>query len=120
MDEARRDAVARIKFRMIHFAWDDPNDTVTPVKLEMLARNKKFNKRNTYVYVLVNFNTDTNGDLERIYKIRDMGLLPYVMIYDRANAPKEIKQLQRWVNNPWVFASCDRFDDYNVSVKKTK
>ena len=38
-----------------------------------------------------------------IYTLRDMGFDPYVMIYDKPNAPREIRLLQRWCNNRLVF-----------------
>lgn len=41
-----------------------------------------------------------------------MGYDPYVMIYDKPNAPRIIKDLQRWVNNKIIFNSCKTFDNY--------
>lgn len=37
---------------------------------------------------------------------------PYVMIYDKPNAPKKIKDLQRWCNNKIIFGKVKRFEDY--------
>ena len=51
-------------------------------------------------------------NLYRIYTLRDLGYDPYVMIYDKPNAPREIKDLQRWCNNLFIFRSCERFEDY--------
>lgn len=34
------------------------------------------------------------------------------MIYDKPNAPKQIKDLQRWCNNKFIFRSCNDFNDY--------
>lgn len=34
------------------------------------------------------------GVAYRIYTLRDMGYDPYVMVYDKPHAPKEIKHLQ--------------------------
>lgn len=51
-------------------------------------------------------------NLYRIYTLRDMGYDPYVMVYDKPHAPKEIKMLQRWCNNKIIFKSCKRFEDY--------
>lgn len=44
--------------------------------------------------------------------LRDLGFGPYVMIYDKPNAPKEIRDLQRWVNNKFIFRKCANFEDY--------
>ena len=38
---------------------------------------------------------------------------PYVMIYDRPNAPREIRLLQRWCNNRLIFRSEPDFGKYN-------
>ena len=43
---------------------------------------------------------------------RDLGYDPYVMVYDKPHAPKEIRNLQRWCNNKIVFKSCPKFEDY--------
>jgi hypothetical protein len=51
-------------------------------------------------------------NLERIYTLRKMEFDPYVMIFDKPNAPKELLKLQRWVNNKFVFRKCERFEDY--------
>lgn len=51
-------------------------------------------------------------DLDRIYTLRDMGYLPYVMIYRKNDAPRIYSDLQRWVNNKIIFAKCKRFEDY--------
>lgn len=51
-------------------------------------------------------------DLHRVYWLREHGYDPYVMIYDKPNAPRETRRLQRWVNNKIIFRSCERFEDY--------
>ena len=53
-------------------------------------------------------------NLERIYYIRSLGMSPYVMLYDKEHIPKghELRKLQRWVNNKFIFWSCDSFEDY--------
>lgn len=47
-----------------------------------------------------------------IYPLRDLGYDPYVMIYNKPNAPHEIRRLQRWCNNKIIFKSCKRFENY--------
>lgn len=72
------------------------------------------NERNLIVFVLCNFDTTIEQDLERIYTLREIGYWAYVMLYDKENIPKgsEYFKLQRWVNNRFVFAACPRFEDY--------
>lgn len=66
------------------------------------------------MYVLINFNTTIEQDLERIYTLRDLGYWPYVMIYNKQNTkPSDpVRRLQRWVNMRAVFDSVPRFEDY--------
>ena len=73
-----------------------------------LRRYATFGKKNRHgryatVYVLTNYNTTMRENLFRIYILRDMGFDPYVMIYDKPNAPREIRLLQRWCNNRLIF-----------------
>ena len=53
-----------------------------------------------------------NQDLERIYKLRELGYWAYVMIYDKEHADIKHKKLARWVNNRMVFAKCEKWEDY--------
>lgn len=102
------------KIKGIHFAWDNP-------KLNLENKFREYTKKARHkphgvygtVYCLTNFNSTIEEDLYRIYTLRDMGYDPYVMIYNKPDAPKEIKRLQRWCNNRFVFKSCKRFEDYN-------
>ena len=71
-------------------------------------------ERDLLVYVLCNFDTTLEQDLERIYTLREMGYWAYVMLYDKDNIPKGhvLRKLQRWVNNRVIFASCPTFEEY--------
>ena len=75
----------------------------------------QWDKRKLTVYVLTNFDTTTEQDLERIYILRDLGYWPYVMIYEKEKLPRGhiIRKLQRWVNMRAVFEKIPRFEDYN-------
>jgi hypothetical protein len=109
------EAVNQTKAKMIHLAWDrmgNSPDILRGLNLYLKYGSvKDFRKRR--VYVLTNFNTTTEQNLYRIYTLRDMGFDPYVMIYDKPNAPLEVKQVARWCNNKWIFRKCKRFEDYD-------
>lgn len=106
--------INHMRIKDIHFAWDNPKDN-----LEQKFRNfaKGFRRKSNIgvVYCLTNFNSTMEENLYRIYTLRDLGYDPYVMIYNKPNAPKEIRQLQRWVNNKFIFKSCKRFEDYQTT-----
>lgn len=111
LDQESAEQINRIKTSMIHFAWDN-YEQHTKKCLENARQWLTKDRRHTVVYVLTNFNTTIEQDLERIYTIRDIGFMPYVMIYDKPHAPKIIKRMQRWVNNRPIFNSCEKFEDY--------
>lgn len=115
MTEAKCEALNRINLKMIHFAWDG-NDDLEPLfkKFAPLLKQKERNRR---VYVLVNFYTTMEWNLHRIYTLRDCGYDPYVMVYDKPNASKEIRRLQRWCNNKFIFRSCNKFENYQKEKK---
>lgn len=109
------DLLNQIKVKEIHFAWDNPKDKLEK-KFEHYAAKTKHKPHGQYgaVYVLVNFWSTMEENLHRIYTLRDLGYDPYVMIYDKEHLPRrhELKRLQRWCNNKWIFKSCERFEDY--------
>ena len=102
----------KIKVTMLHFAWDNPKQDLTKYFRRFSEHTKIKSDRNKVVYVLTNYNSTLEEDLYRIYKLRELGYSPYVMIYQKENAPREIRRLQRWVNCRWIFHSVERFEDY--------
>ena len=82
--------------------------------MKLYAEVSKHSPRshNAIVYILVNFNTTIEQDLERIYTLRELGYWPYVMIYDKEHCKYQYKRLARWVNNRFIFAKCKRFEGY--------
>ena len=106
-------ALRAVKYKILHFAWDNADDTVTPKLLEKYSDAWGLRPERKKVYVLTNFNTNHTQDLERIYTLRDMGYDPYVMIYDKYNAPQQTRYLQRWCNNKIIFNAEPWFFNYN-------
>lgn len=110
------DAINHLKLKDIHFAWDYMKETTAVLcGLEMyrnLAARKPHGKYAT-VYTLVNYDTTMEENLYRIYTLRDMGYDPYVMIYDKPHAPREVRLLQRWCNNRIIFRSEPDFRKYD-------
>ena len=104
-----------IRLKDIHFAWDYMSESDTVLcGLYLYAKNARKKVHGAYgtVYCLTNYNTTMEENLYRIYTLRDMGFDPYVMIYDKPNATKDIKRLQRWVNNKMIFKKCKNFEEY--------
>lgn len=102
----------QIRVKRLHFAWDNPEDDLVPYFKRFTEAYKRKSCATKVVYVLTNFNSTMEQNLHRIYTLRDLGYDPYVMVYDKPHAPKEIKQLQRWVNSKFIFRKCEKFEDY--------
>ena len=120
MTEEKAEMLKQIKIKQWHFAWDRYQDKEKIIpKFKMFKEITNINERNLIVYVLCNYDTTLERDLERIYTLREMGYWAYVMLYDKEHIPKDhtLRKLQRWVNNRFVFAKCERFEDY---LKKEK
>lgn len=109
-------AINRVKLKEIHFAWDYMKESKAVLRgLRLYAELAKRRPHGQFatVYCLVNYDTTMDENLHRIYTLRDMGYDPYVMVFDKPNAPKEVKRLQRWCNNRVIFKSCQNFEEYN-------
>jgi hypothetical protein len=134
--------INRIKTYQIHFAWDFMDQSEAVMRgLELYQKNGKVDKDHRKVYVLTNYDTNHDQNLERVYKLREIGLTPYVMIYDKGKfvnsethrlypMKKLLKtftneqishfikcwKLQRWVNNIRIWRVVDKYENYNPKI----
>lgn len=119
MTEEKIEMLKRMKIKQVHFAWDryEDKEIIVP-KFKMFAELTGWGYQKMAVYMLCNFNTTFEQDLERVYILRGMGYNPYVMLYNKDSIPQghRLKYLQRWVNNRIVFRSCNRFEEYKKVV----
>lgn len=106
-----------MRLKDIHFAWDNPADDLKD-KFAHYAKKAAHKAHGAFgaVYCLTNFNSTIEQDLYRVYTLRDLGYDPYVMVYNKPEAPKEVRMLQRWCNNRIIFKSCPRFEDYDPKM----
>lgn len=110
------EAINRLKLREIHFAWDYMRESKAVLRgLELYASlaTRKPHGQYATVYCLTNYDTTMEENLYRIYTLRDMGYDPYVMIYDKPHAPREVRLLQRWCNNRLIFRAEPDFNKYD-------
>ena len=99
-------SINQLKLKNIHFAWDYMHESGRVLDGLTMYRHMAAHKPNGAwgtVYVLTNYDTTMDENLYRIYTLRDLGYDPYVMIYNKPTAPKDIRQLQRWCNNRYIF-----------------
>lgn len=111
--------IQNIKVEEIHFAWDYMKYSDLIIKnLKEFREKTGLGYRKLKVYVLTNFNTTMEENLYRVYTLKKLGYDPYIMIYEKWRAPREIRLLQRWVNNKIIFRSgnAETFEEYNEKI----
>lgn len=104
--------INKMRIKTLHFAWDNPKDNLEQ-KFKDFANGFRRQSNIGTVYCLTNFNSTMEENLYRIYTLRDLGYDPYVMVYDKPHAPKEIRRLQRWCNNKVIFGAEPDFEKYD-------
>ena len=115
LTEKNIEVINQIKIKDIHFAWDYMKEEKAVLRGLEMYRNMATRKPHgswATVYTLTNYDTTMEENLYRIYMLIGMGYAPYVMVFDKPNAPKEIRRLQRWCNNYRIRKTCPRFEDY--------
>lgn len=101
--------LANIKIKMIHFAFDQLHDERQIIKgLQLFKQATTIDERKTGVYILTNYNTTHKEDLYRAELVRDLGYMPYIMIFNKSKAPKNTMRLQRWANNRFIYMASDK------------
>ena len=117
MTVEKAEIIRKLKVKVVHFAWDryEDKDVILP-KFRMFKEITGWGYRKMSVFVLVNFDTNFEQDLERVYTLRDIGYNPYVMIYDKEHMTgrDDVRKLQRWVNNRRIFRTVNTFEEYRT------
>ena len=115
--DKKAELLSQIKIKSIHFAYDryEDKDMIEP-KFKRFRELSKIKHTDLRVFVLCGDKERRvlPEDLHRIYFLRENGFNPYVMVYDKEHLPKghELRRLQRWVNNKYIFWSTEKFEDY--------
>ena len=115
MTAEKAEYLKRMRIKRIHFAWDRYGEKDLVIrKLGEFRQLTGWGYWKMGVYVLTNFDTSFEQDLERVCILRDLGYSPYVMIYNKQDVPKghKLRRLQRWVNSRTAFAAVKNFEDF--------
>lgn len=98
------------KGNKLHFAWDGPaQDNHIESGIECLKRNGIRPYRLMF-YVLIGFNTSREYDMRRVMTLKELGVDPFVMPYDKGDPYQHY--FSRWCNNKWVFKKTLTFEEY--------
>lgn len=111
MTPEKAELLAELKLWRPHFAMDSMKDmhrVAAGLKMYRDAckrRNGKWGWRDARVFVLTNFDTTHEQDMERIRLIQECEMHPYVMVYNKPSAPQITRRLQRWTNSAACYAT---------------
>lgn len=114
VNDRNLELLRQIKLDKIHVAFDRYQDKEIIVpKIEAFCNATGFSrgKGNMMCYILVNYDTTLEQDIERIQFCRKMNISPYPMIYDKEHCDPIYRKLQRWCNN-FIFWNCPTFEEY--------
>jgi len=100
--------------KQIYFAWDIPTKVMEEyVKKGILLLKDWMPLSRIAFYVLVGFNTTPEQDLYRVETLRNLGVDPFVMPYEKSDPYQ--KRFARWVNHKAIFKSV-KWKDYTTSL----
>lgn len=103
----------KIRIKAVHFAFDDyKQKDVIMRQLRFIHENTDWEHHKISVYILVNFDTTFEQDIERVEFMREVDMNPFVMIYDKQHADMKYRYLQRYCN-PMIFWQLNSFEEYD-------
>lgn len=116
VNDRNLELLRQIKVDKIHFAFDryQDKDIIMP-KMRKVKEITGWSrgKGRVAVFILCNYDTTIDQDIERIQFCRSLDWSPYPMIYNKERADPIYRKLQRWCNN-FIFWNTPRFEDYKA------
>jgi len=98
--------------KQIKIAWDDPKEDLVPKLRQIIKWIKPYR---LMCYVLIGFWSTEEQDLYRVNALRNLGIDPFVMPYDKKDLYQ--KSFARWVNHNAIFKKV-KWEDYRQRVEK--
>lgn len=103
--------------KRIKFAWDVPDDE-EKIKAGLSLLIQYNSPYKLMCYVLIGFNTTEGQDLHRVETLRNWGVDPFVMAYDRSDLYQ--RSLARYVNRKAIFKKVTWTDYWQRVLKQEK
>jgi len=97
--------------RRLYFAFDDPSIEETVKEKVDLLVEQGISPKHLLFYMLVGYNTTFKQDMRRFRVLKELGVLPFVMIYNDRRDRKQIRDFARWINKRY-YNVCP-FSEYN-------
>lgn len=106
--------------RKYFFAWDLIENEKQILRGILKMINVGVPPQRIGVFVLVGFNTSHKQDYYRFSMLRELGVEPYIMIYNNRKDDPWIRYFARWVNRPWFYKNFDfvNYDRLTPLLKK--
>lgn len=120
--ERNLEMLLKINIKAIHFAydrWQDKRLIEEKAKMVKELTGWHRNKGRVTVYILVNYDSTLEQDIDRIQFCRSLNWTPYPMIYDKEHCDPVYKRLKRWCSN-FIFWECETFEEYDGTTRKAK
>lgn len=106
----------QVRVKYIHFAFDRYQDwDIVTKNLIKVKEETGWKRWVVTVYILVNFDTTIEQDIERCLFVRDVcGFTPYVMRYNKEDIPRGhiVNSLARWINSKRLCFKIKTLDEY--------
>ncbi len=115
MNKMKMEMLKQIKIKHVHFAYDRYQDKklIEPI-FRRFKEETNWKRDKVSVYVLCNYDTTIDQDLDRIMFLKSLDFNPYVMRYDKEHIKRGsmINKVARYVNNKNFFWKYETFQDY--------
>ena len=111
LSEDVAEQIAKLRFvnNILNFAWDNMRDEDKIFAGINMLKDAGMPLNKISFYVLTGFNTTFEDDIYRCEKLRNAGVLCFVMQYKPNH---KTRQLARWANKRWIYKSVP-FSEYN-------
>lgn len=112
--------LSQIRIDKPHFAYDRYEDkSIIESKMQKVRNVTGWSrsKGRPTVFILCNYDTTLEQDIERIQFCRSLEWTPYPMIYDKEHCKPIYRKLQRWCSN-FIFWSVPTFKEYLDGVHR--
>lgn len=115
LNDEKIEYLKKVKLKHVHFAWDryEDKEIIVP-RLQKIKEVTGWDKQKVTVYILTNFDTTMEQNVERVEFVRSLGFCPYVTVYDKEHVPRgsEINKLSRWANWKQFIWKIPTFEEY--------
>lgn len=104
---------SRFNQRYLTFAWDRFNDWELIMNGIKICNAAGIPTKKMQFFVLIGFDTTHDQDMQRVKLLSDIGAMPFVMPYNKADPYQ--KAFTRWVNHRATFKKCT-WDEYKFKT----